>query len=97
MSTSSNVIETNRNWNELGDMHYVSNNPAYMSVKGSVGDPKPTIDTPSSAATVTPTANKRIGFNRSYFLSIRGLLRVLLIVCLTSVLFLQTNSFYFSF
>ena len=77
---------------EISNARSVSANPAYITVKGGAGDPKSSLDDPS--VIITPTSNnnnnnninnmiaKKIQFNKAYFLSVRGIIRIAIIVSL---------------
>ena len=83
----------NRKWDEISNvvLDHTSNIPAYIGVKGGIGDPKPTIQVnqqgsgaTTTSTTTTPKAaipiSTKCGCNREYSISLRGILRISLIV-----------------
>lgn len=79
--------EANKSWDEASNaqnVNQISTNPAYIGVRGGIGDPKPNVPNEQSGPKKEATPlGRRCECNKIYAMSFRSILRLLIIVSIS--------------
>jgi hypothetical protein len=70
----------NRKWDEINSVVLNNSIPAYVGVRGGIGDPKPTSTPETTTTRPAIPVNSKCACNKEYFISFRGILRISIIV-----------------